>query len=156
MPPVNPIPDDYPRLCPYLIVDGAEDAIAFYAEVLGTEERMRLPGSDGRIGHAELQLGDSVLMLADEFPDMGIVGPKAGERSPVAMTVYVEDVDATFARALGAGATEITPLEDKFYGDRTGQFEDPFGHRWNVMTHIEDVTSEELAERASAAADASA
>lgn len=149
---VDPIPSEYPRVCPYLIVDGASDAIKFYAKVLGLTERMRLPGPDGRIGHAELQLGDSIIMLADAYPDMGIRGPKDTGGSPVTMTVYVEDVDATFAAALGAGATSVQPVEDKFYGDRAGQFEDPFGHRWSVMSHIEDLTPEEMQHRAEAAA----
>jgi len=149
---VDPLPSDYPRVCPYLIVDGAADAITFYSTVFGTNERMRLPGPDGRLGHAELLLGDSVIMLADAYPEMGIRGPKDIGGSPVTMTVYVEDVDATFAAALAAGATSIQPVEDKFYGDRAGQFEDPFGHRWSVMTHIEDLTPEEMTRRAAAAA----
>ena len=142
------------RVCPYLIVDGASDAITFYATVLGTTERMRLPGPDGRIGHAELQLGGSVIMLADAYPDMGIQAPKDTGDSPVTMTVYVEDVDATFAAALAAGATSVQPVEDKFYGDRAGQFEDPFGHRWSVMSHIEDLSPEQMRRRAKAAGSA--
>jgi PhnB protein len=140
---VKPIPDDYPRVMPYLIVEGAGDAIAFYATVLGTKERMRMGGPDGRVGHAELELGDSLIMLADAFPDMGILDPKAVGGSPVSITVYVEDVDATFALALQNGATEVRPVETQFYGDRAGQFEDPWGHRWSVMTHVEDVSAEE-------------
>jgi len=149
---VDPVPSDYPRVCPYLIVDGASDAIKFYAAVLGVSERMRLPGPDGRVGHAELQLGDSVIMLADAHPEMGIRGPKDIGGSPVTMTVYVEDVDATFTAALAAGARSVQPVEDKFYGDRVGQFEDPFGHRWSVMSHIEDLPAEEMNRRAGAAA----
>jgi len=137
---VDPIPSEHPRVCPYLIVDGASDAIKFYAGVFGTAERMRLPGPAGRLGHAELQLGGSVIMLADSHPEMGIRGPKDIGGSPITMAVYVENVDATFAAALAAGATSIQPVEDKFYGDRAGQFEDPFGHRWSVMSHIEDLT----------------
>ena len=145
---VKPIPDEYPRVTAYLQIDGAAAAIDFYKRILGFAERMRMPMPDGRIGHAELQLGDSVVMLADAFPDMGILGPKAIGGTPVTLSVYVEDVDKTFAAALGAGAKEVQPVEDKFYGDRAGQFEDPFGHRWNVMTHVEDVPPEEMQARA--------
>ena len=145
---VNPIPDGYPRVTPYLIVDGAAAAIDFYNSVLGTTERMRMAGPDGKVGHAELQIGDSVIMLADEYPDMGIVGPKSVGGSPVTLHVYVEDVDAVFERAVKAGATASRPVENQFYGDRSGQFEDPFGHRWNVATHVEDVSPEEMSKRA--------
>jgi PhnB protein len=148
---VKPIPDGYPQVTPYLSVDGAGDAIAFYQQVLGAIERMRMPGPDGRIGHAELQLGDSLIMLADEYPEMGIRGPKAIGGTPVTISVYVEDVDAVFDRALAAGATVVRPVRDEFYGDRTGQFEDPFGHRWSVATHVEDVAPEEMTKRAAEA-----
>ncbi|MGB2758190.1 MAG: VOC family protein [Acidimicrobiia bacterium] len=148
---VNPIPSDYPRVCAYLIVDGAADAIEFYTSVFDATERHRMAGADGRIGHAELQLGDSVIMLADAYPEMDIRDPHAIGGSPVNMTVYVPDVDATFEAALAAGATSVQLVEDKFYGDRAGQFEDPFGHIWNVMSHIEDVTPDEMARRARAA-----
>jgi PhnB protein len=144
---VKPIPDGYPRVTPYLFIDGARSAIEFYISVLGAEERMTMPGPDGRIGHAELTIGDSVIMLADEFPDMGVRGPKSLGGSPVAIHLYVEDVDATFERALGAGATVLRPVEDKFYGDRGGEFEDPFGHRWSIATHVEDLSPEEMEER---------
>ncbi len=149
---VKPIPDDYPRVSPYIIVEGANDAIAFYTTVLGAKERMRMGGPDGRIGHAELELGDSLIMLADAFPDMGIRDPRAIGGTPVSMTVYVEDVDATFATALKHGATEVRALETQFYGDRSGQFEDPWGHRWTVMTRVEDVSPEEMQKRAAAVA----
>jgi PhnB protein len=142
------IPDNYPRLCPYLIVDGASDAIAFYEKVLGTTQRGRMDGPDGRVGHAELELGDSLIMLADEMPSMGIVGPKTVGGSPVTLHVYVEDVDAVFAAALKDGASSTRELEDRFYGDRSGQFEDPWGHRWDVSSHVEDVPPEEMAKRA--------
>ncbi len=148
MSPVKPIPAGYPRVSPYLSVDGAAAAIDFYKKVLGATERMRMDAPDGRIGHAELQLGDSVVMLADEYPEMKIVGPKKVGGTPVTISVYVEDVDATFKAALDAGAKELRPLTDEFYGDRIGQFEDPFGHRWSVATHIEDVSPEEMAKRA--------
>lgn len=143
----NPIPDGYPRVMAYLAIAGAGDAIQFYTDILGAEERFRMPGPGGSIGHAELQLGDSVIMLADADPEMDIIDPKKLGGTPVSMVVYVEDVDATFARALAAGAAEVQAVEDKFYGDRAGQFEDPWGHRWNVMSHIEDVSPEEMAKR---------
>jgi PhnB protein len=145
---VKPIPDDYPRVMPYLIVEGAKEAIDFYKRVFGAQERLRLDGPDGRVGHAELQFADSVVMVADAFPDMGIQDPRQIGGSPVSMTVYVEDVDATFAAALQLGAQEVRPVENKFYGDRAGQFEDPWGHRWSVMTHVEDVTPDDLRARA--------
>lgn len=145
---VKPIPDNYPKVSAYLIVEGANDAIEFYKKVLGAEERMRMDGPDGRVGHAELQFGDSVVMLADAYPEMDIRDPRTIGGTPVSLTIYVEDVDRTFADALAAGAAEVQPVEDKFYGDRAGQFEDPFGHRWSVMTHVEDVTPEEMAKRA--------
>ena len=144
---VKPIPDGYPRVTPYLAVDGAEAAIAFYTDVLGAQERMRMPGPEGTIGHAELMLGDSLIMLADEFPDMGVRGPKAIGGTPVTISVYVEDADATFDKAVAAGGTSVRPVEDQFYGDRSGQFEDPFGHRWNVATHVEDVAPDEMERR---------
>jgi PhnB protein len=145
---VKAIPDEYPRVTPYLHVDGAKAAIDFYVSVLGAEPRggvMQTP--DGRVGHAELSIGDSVIMLADEFPEMGVRGPKSVGGSPVAIHVYVENVDDTFDRAVKAGATVLRPVEDKFYGDRGGDFEDPFGHHWSVATHIEDVSPEEMEKR---------
>jgi PhnB protein len=145
---VKAIPNDYPQVIPSLAVDGASAAIGFYGDVFGTTVRLRIDAPGGRVGHAELQLGDSVLMLADEMPDMGFLGPKSVGSTPVTISVYVEDVDATFDRAIRAGATERHPVEDRFYGDRSGQFEDPFGHRWNVATHIEDVAEDEMMRRA--------
>ncbi len=147
---VKPIPDEYPQVIPYLAIDGATAAIEFYGKVLGTTERMRMPGPDGKIGHAELQLGNAVIMLADEYPDMGTRGPKSLGGSPVTISVYVEDVDSVFDKAINAGATSHRPVENQFYGDRSGQFEDPFGHRWNVATHVEDVPPDEMAKRAAA------
>ena len=144
---VNPIPDTYPRVMPYLYIDGAQAAIDFYADVLGADVRMTMPGPDGKIGHGQLSIGGSVIMLADEFPDMGVRGPKSIGGSPVAIHVYVDDVDATFERALSAGATVLRPVEDKFYGDRDGEFEDPFGHRWSIASHIEDLSPEEMERR---------
>jgi PhnB protein len=145
---VKPIPEGYPRVSPYLVVDGAQKAIEFYTTVLGFTERMRMPGPDGRIGHAELQLDGSVVMLADEFPDVGAKAPSAYGGSPVSLSVYVEDVDATFEKATEAGATVVRPLENQFYGDRSATIDDPFGHRWTIHTHIEDVSPDEMARRA--------
>ncbi|MFD9407105.1 VOC family protein [Streptomyces sp. NPDC059989] len=144
---VQPVPEGYPRVTPYLCIDGAAAAIDFYVSVLGARERMRMPAPGGRIGHAELELGNSVVMLADEYPDIGFRSPKAVGGTPVTLHVYVEDVDAVFAEALARGATQLRPVKNEFYGDRTGQFEDPFGHRWNVATHIEDVSPEEMEKR---------
>jgi PhnB protein len=148
---VEPIPSTYPRVTPYLSVDGADQAIAFYCDILGAVERVRMGGPDGKIGHAELEVGGSMIMLADSFPEMGAPTPATLGGSPVTLMVYVADVDDVFARALDAGATEIAPVQDQFYGDRSGQFEDPFGHRWNVASHVEDVSPEEMAQRARAA-----
>jgi PhnB protein len=145
---VKPIPDDYPNVSPYLVVDGAARALDFYSRVFGATERMRMPGPGGKIGHAEIQIGRSVIMLADEHPEMGARGPRAFGGSPVSLMVYVTDVDATVKAAVAAGAKVIRPVEDKFYGDRSGSVEDPFGHHWHVSTHKEDVPPDELARRA--------
>ena len=144
---VQPIPEGYPRVTAYLIIDGAEAAIEFYRQVLGATERMRMPAPGGKIGHAELQLGDSVIMLADEAPEMGQLSPRNIGGSPVTLSVYVEDVDSAFDRAVSAGATVLRPVENQFYGDRAGQFEDPFGHRWSIATHVEDVPPDEMERR---------
>ena len=145
---VNPIPDGYPRVMPYLIVDGAAAAIDFYTSVLGATERMRMDGPDGTIGHAELNLGDAVIMLADESPAVDARGPRTIGGTPVFLHVYVEDVDGVYERAVEAGAKGLRPVEDKFYGDRGGEIEDPFGHRWSLATHVEDMTEDEMARRA--------
>jgi PhnB protein len=145
------IPEGYPRVTPYLIVDGATAAIDFYCSVLGARERMRMPAPDGRIGHAELELGDSIIMLADENLDMDVRSPATIGGTPVSLHVYVENSDAAFERAVQAGAKALRPVESRFYGDRSGQFEDPFGHRWDVATHVEDVPPEEMSKRAEAA-----
>lgn len=149
---VNPIPDGYPRVTPYLIVNGAAAAIDFYKSVLGATERMRMAGPDGKLGHAELEIGDSVIMLADENPEMNARGPKTVGGTPVFLHVYVEDADSVFERAVEAGAEPLQPVEDKFYGDRSGGFEDPFGHHWNVATHVEDIPLDEMSKRAAEAA----
>jgi PhnB protein len=148
---VKPIPEGYPEITPYLAVDGASDAIDFYTTVFGARERMRMQGPGGKVGHAELEIGNSLIMLADEFPDMGNRGPKTIGGTPVTISIYVEDVDDVFDRAVAEGATEIRPVENQFYGDRSGQLEDPFGHRWSVATHVEDVPADEMEKRAAAA-----
>jgi PhnB protein len=149
---VKAIPDGYPQVTPYLCVDGAAAAIDFYGRVLGATERMRMGGPDGKVGHAELQIGWGLVMLADEFPGMGQRSPRSLGGSPVTVSVYVEDVDAVFAKALDAGAKEVRAVETQFYGDRAGQFEDPWGHLWSIATHVEDVPPEEMARRAEAMA----
>ena len=154
MSPVNPIPEGYPRVSPYLCVEDAARAIDFYTSVLGATEKMRMGGPDGKIGHAELALGDSVIMLADEHPDIGFLSPTRIGGTAVTLHTYVEDVDAVFEKALAAGAKALSPVENQFYGDRSGQFEDPFGHRWSVASHVEDIDPEEMARRSEAAANA--
>ncbi len=144
---VKAIPDDYPRITFVLNVDGAADAIEFYKTVFGVTERMRVDAPDGRIVHSELVLDSSLLMVVDEFPEMNSFTPKTVGGTPVIGMIYVQDVDATHAAALAAGATEENPVETHFYGDRSGMFIDPWGHRWNVAAHVEDVDPEELARR---------
>ena len=147
----QPIPDNYPRVTPYLIVDGGDAAIGFYKSVLGATERGRMDGPDGKVGHAELEIGDSLVMLADEHPEVDAFGPKSVGGTPVFLHIYVEDADSTFERAIDAGAKQLQPVEDKFYGDRSGSFEDPFGHHWNVATHVEDISPDEMSKRAAEA-----
>ncbi|WP_327723192.1 VOC family protein [Streptomyces europaeiscabiei] len=144
----KPFSEDDPRVTPYICVDGAAAGIDFYVAVLGATERMRMASPDGKIHHAELQIGNSVVMVADEFPELGFRGPKSLGGTPVHLYVYVEDVDAVFAEALTRGAIELTAVKDEFYGDRVGQFEDPFGHRWHVASHVEDISPEEMEKRA--------
>jgi PhnB protein len=148
---VNPIPEGYPVVTPYLCVDGAAEAIDFYVDVLGARERMRMAAPGGKVGHAELELGNSVIMLSDEWPEMGARSPKAYGGSAVTLHVYVQDVDAAVERAVAAGATIRQPVEDRFYGDRSGGIVDPWGHVWNLASHVEDVAPDELARRAEAA-----
>lgn len=145
---VNPIPDNYPQVVPYLCVEGAGAAIEFYRAVFGATERMRMAEPDGRIGHAEVEIGTAVIMLSDEFPDLGVLAPKSVGGTPVTMNLYVEDVDEVYQRAIDAGATALSPVENQFYGDRNGRFQDPFGHRWSVATHVEDVPPEDMTRRA--------
>lgn len=148
---VKPIPDDYPQVIPYLSIDGAAKAIEFYKSVLGATERVRMDAPGGKIGHAELEIGKSMIMLADVFPESGATPGKPGAGSPVTVMVYVEDVDATCQKAVDAGATLTRKVEDQFYGDRAGGFEDPFGHHWHIATHVEDVPPDEMARRAAEA-----
>lgn len=144
---VQPIPEGYPRVTPYLSIAGAADAIDFYCKILGASERMRMDGPDGGIGHAELDLGGSVIMLADESTEVGNKSPGTLGGTPVSLMVYVEDVDSTYSAAIAAGAIEIQAVDDKFYGDRSGMFKDPWGHEWTVATHVEDVPEEEMGRR---------
>jgi len=143
---VKAIPDGYHSVTPYLIVDGAAAALDFYRRAFGAQELFRMPMGD-RIGHAEMKIGDSIVMLADEWPDMGYIGPKNRGGSTVGLMIYVEKVDAVFTQALAAGATEERPVQDQFYGDRSGNLVDPFGHRWTIATHVEDVAPEEMKRR---------
>jgi len=153
---VKPIPEGYHSVTPYLFIKGAAAAIEFYKNVFGATERMRMPGPDGRIMHAELQIGDSILMLADENPKMGALSPQTIGGSGSLVSVYVADVDAAVAKAIAAGANLVRPVKEQFYGDRTGGIIDPFGHIWSVATHVEDVSPEEMQKRAAAAMSQSA
>ena len=144
---VKPIPEGYRNVTPYLIVDEAAKAIDFYRKVFKAKERMRMPAPGGRIGHAELEIGDSVVMLADENPEMNARSPRSVGGSPISLLLYVENVDATVDRAVAAGAKLKRPVADQFYGDRTGGIEDPFGHQWYLATHVEDVSPEEMRKR---------
>jgi PhnB protein len=148
---VKPIPEGYHTTTPYLCVKGAAAAIEFYKKAFGATEVMRMGAPDGKIGHAELQFGDSRVMLADEFPEMGFLSPKTIGGTPVMMHLYVEDVDSTVPKAVAAGAKVTKEVADQFYGDRGGQVEDPFGHKWYVSTHKEDLTPEEIRTRAAKA-----
>jgi PhnB protein len=145
--PVDFKPAGYHTATPYLIVSGAAAAIDFYKQVFGAIELMRHGGPDGKVGHAEIKIGDSILMLADEFPEMGFRGPKSIGGSATGLMLYVADADAMFNRAVAAGATVTKPLADQFYGDRSGTVTDPFGHVWTLSTHIEDVPPEEMQRR---------
>jgi PhnB protein len=144
---VKPIPDGYYTATPYLIVKGAARALDFYKQAFGAQELMRFPMPDGKVGHAEIKIGNSPIMLADEFPEMGHKSPESLGGSPVSIMLYVPDVDKTFAQALKAGGKELQPLKDQFYGDRSGTLTDPFGHVWTVSTHKEDVSPEEMDRR---------
>jgi PhnB protein len=147
---VKPVPEGYHTVTPYLILSGAGEAIAFYKKALGAEEIMRLADPDGTVHHAEIRIGDSRVMLADEHPEIQALSPKTVGGSPVSIHLYVEDVDAAVERAVAVGAKLVRPVADQFYGDRTGGIEDPFGYRWFIATHKEDLTIEEIRRRAAA------
>lgn len=142
---VQAIPAGMTAVTPHLVCADAAKAIDFYTRAFGAVERGRLPGPDGRLWHAQITIGGAPVMLVDEFPEMGSVGPLALKGSPVTIHLYVEDVDATVARAVAAGARVTMPVADMFWGDRYGQLEDPFGHRWSVATHVRDLSPEEIA-----------
>ena len=144
---VNPIPKNYPRVTPYLSVKGADKAIEFYKKVFGAEERGRMAGPGGAIMHAEIQIGDSVIMMADEMPQFGNLSPQSLGGSPVSLYIFVKSVDEVFKAAVAAGAQVLMEVGDQFYGDRTGAIKDPFGHKWNIATRIEDVPPEEMQRR---------
>jgi PhnB protein len=144
---INPIPDGYQTTTPYLIVHEATQAIEFYKKAFGATELMRLADSTGKIAHAEIKIGNSPIMLADEFPEMGFRSPQSLGGSPVTLMLYVDNVDAVFTQALDTGAKLLRPVEDQFFGDRSGTVSDPFGHVWTIATHIEDVPLEEINSR---------
>jgi PhnB protein len=146
---VKAIPEGYHTATPYMICNGAADAIEFYKKAFGAVEIMRMAGPDGRIGHAEIKIGDSHIMLSDEHPAIGIYGPQHYGGSPISLLLYVESADATVNAAVAAGAKLTRPLKDEFYGDRTGIVVDPFGHQWYIHTHIKDVSMEEMQKAAS-------
>ena len=147
---VKAIPEGYHTVTPYLILSGAGDAIAFYKKALGAEEVMRLGGPGGKIGHAEIKIGNSRIMLADEHPELQALSPRTVGGSPVSIHLYVENADAAVERAVAAGAKLVRPVADQFYGDRVGGIEDPFGYRWFIATHKEDLTIDEIRRRAPA------
>ena len=145
---VKPIPDGYHTVTPYLVLDDAAKAIEFYQKAFGAKEGIRLDMPGGKVGHAELAIGNSMIMLGDEFPEMDALSPKTVGGTPISLALYVKDVDATVERAVGCGATITRPIQDQFYGDRSGTSADPFGHKWTIATHIEDVSDEEMKKRA--------
>lgn len=144
---VRPIPEGYHTATPYLIIRGAAAALDYYQKAFGAVVLMNMEGPPGKVAHAEIKIGDSILMMSDEHPEMGFKSPATLGGSPTGIMLYVEDVDAVFARALAAGGTELRPLRDQFYGDRSGTLTDPFGHVWTVSTHKEDLTPEEITRR---------
>ena len=147
----KPIPEGYHTLTPYLALDDAGDAIEFYKKAFSATEKLRMTRSDGRIGHAEIQIGDSIVMLADESPDIGFKSVRTYGGSPINIMLYVEDVDGVVKRAVEAGAVVVRPVENQFYGDRLGSVRDPYGFTWHIATHVEDLAPEELERRAAKA-----
>jgi uncharacterized glyoxalase superfamily protein PhnB len=148
---VKPVPEGYHTITPHIIVRNAGQALEFYKQAFAAEEQFRMPGPDGRVMHAELRIGDSNLMLCEECPEMGARSPEALTGSPVTLHIYTKDADAAIDRAVKAGATITMPAENAFWGDRYGRVRDPFGHEWSIATHIEDLTPEEIDQRAAAA-----
>jgi uncharacterized glyoxalase superfamily protein PhnB len=149
---IKPIPEGMHSVTPHLVCAGAAAAIEFYKEAFGADDLGRVAASDGKLMHAMIRIGDSPVMLVDEFPEMGTTSPKSLAGTPVTMHLYVEDVDAAFARAIAAGGQAVMPVADMFWGDRYGVLEDPFGHRWSIATHVHDMTDDEIV-AASRAAD---
>jgi uncharacterized glyoxalase superfamily protein PhnB len=147
----KPIPDGYHTVTPYLAIRDAAKAIEFYKKAFGAEEIFRMPGPDGKVMHAEIRIGDSPVMISEEFPEYGTKSPQALGGSPVNIFLYVENVDKVFEQAVKAGATVTMPVADQFWGDRYGKLDDPFGHSWSVATHVEDVAPDEMAKRAAKA-----
>ena len=148
--PVSPIPEGYHSVTPYLVMKNAAAAIEFYKKAFGAVELLRMAAPGGKIGHAEIKIGDSPVMLADEYPDMGFKGPESLGGTPVSLMIYVDDVDKIYPQAIAAGGKEVRPLQNQFYGDRSGTLTDPFGHVWTISTHVEDLSEEDLAKRAEA------
>lgn len=148
---VKPIPDGYHSLTPYLIIKGAAEAMEYYKKAFGAVELFRMGAPEGKIGHAEMKIGDSPFMLADEHPELGFVGPQTLGGAPVSLLIYVEDVDTIYQQAIAAGGKEMKALQNQFYGDRSGTLTDPYGHVWTVATHVEDVSPDEMEKRAQAA-----
>jgi PhnB protein len=147
----KPIPEGYHSVTPYLIIKGAAGALDFYKRAFGAAELFRMPMPDGKIAHAEIKIGDSAVMLADESPELGHRSPQSLGGPGVSLMIYVERVDDVFKRAVDAGAKQLQPIKDQFYGDRSGTLQDPFGHVWTIATHVEDVPTEELRRRAETA-----
>jgi PhnB protein len=145
--PVKPIPDGYHTATPCLIIKGAAEALEFYKKAFGAEVLLSMPAPDGTVAHAEMKIGNSIIMMGEEKPDLGYVGARPGTPTPIHLMLYVERVDEVWKRALAAGAREVRPLQNQFYGDRNGTLADPSGHVWTIATHVEDLTPEEIDRR---------